>query len=236
MGRIAGAAVVLLMLVGCKSLGSETDSAGESTIASVSSPSAPATDQVPVPSDESTTTVTLLAAPPVVYSGSGADVVDIGPGNTGSVVLATHDGSSNFIVNALDESLTVVDGVVNEIGPFMGSVMLTTFSEPANVRYLQVDADGAWTLQFLDPATLPAFDEAYAGAGKQVIRYTGDGGVYSVTHDGSSNFIATLYGSGVFGIDPLVNEIGPYSGRIPLSAGPALLVVNADGNWAFQAD
>ena len=31
----------------------------------------------------------------------------------------------------------------------------------------------------------------------------------------------------------VVNEIGPYSGRNPISVGPVLIEVAADGNWTF---
>ena len=31
----------------------------------------------------------------------------------------------------------------------------------------------------------------------------------------------------------LVNEIGAYSGTVPLSAGPSILTVTADGAWTL---
>ncbi|WP_104178400.1 hypothetical protein [Cryobacterium sp. Y50] len=34
----------------------------------------------------------------------------------------------------------------------------------------------------------------------------------------------------------LVNEIGAYSGTVPLSSGPSAIVVTADGNWTLLAE
>jgi hypothetical protein len=31
----------------------------------------------------------------------------------------------------------------------------------------------------------------------------------------------------------LINEIGPYSGTVPLSAGPSVITVGANGGWTL---
>jgi hypothetical protein len=31
----------------------------------------------------------------------------------------------------------------------------------------------------------------------------------------------------------MVNEIGPYSGRVPMRAGPALIEVKSSGHWSI---
>ena len=39
-----------------------------------------------------------------------------------------------------------------------------------------------------------------------------------------------------FNFGLLVNEIGAYTGTVPLSAGPSVITVSADGNWTFLAE
>jgi hypothetical protein len=69
------------------------------------------------------------------------------------------------------------------------------------------------------------------GHGDDVIRYTGKAGVAAITHTGESNFIVRSYGARSTG---LVNEIGAYSGKVPVAAGPAVWAVMADGDWTVQ--
>ncbi|WP_198417239.1 hypothetical protein [Cryobacterium sp. TMT1-2-1] len=39
-----------------------------------------------------------------------------------------------------------------------------------------------------------------------------------------------------FSFGLLINEIGAYSGTVPLSSGPSVIVVNADGPWTLKAE
>jgi hypothetical protein len=48
------------------------------------------------------------------------------------------------------------------------------------------------------------------------------------THTGSSNFVVEGVGNGD-GL--LVNEIGKYSGVVPVTDGPSVIVITADGSW-----
>jgi hypothetical protein len=53
-------------------------------------------------------------------------------------VTFTHSGSSNFAVWAVDGSGKQIDLLVNEIGPYSGTVLM-----PLATRYLSVDAANA---------------------------------------------------------------------------------------------
>jgi len=154
-------------------------------------------------------------------------VVDIGEGNKRLFVTATHEGRGNFIVHALDKDTQDLEGVVNEIGTYSGTSALVTFSEPDDVRYLQVKADGNWTLELVDVRSLQKVGNPFSGSGTTVLIYDGPGGIFTITHDGESNFIVHVTGDG------LINEIGAYSGRVPMPAGPSVIEITADGNWTF---
>ncbi len=177
---------------------------------------------------------TTLPPPPPHFEGRGDDVVDLGVGNTSLFVRASHTGRRNFIVTALDANLQRVDGVVNEIGTWSGTVTLASFGDPADIRFLQVQADGAWTFDLLTITDLQSVDDpAFGGIGSQVVLYQGDGGIFTVAHDGERNFIVHV--TTASDSDGLINEIGAYNGRQPIPPGPAIIEVVADGNWTFNA-
>ena len=180
----------------------------------------------------STTTTTTLPPAPIAFSGKGDDVVDIGAGNDRFILQATHDGTSNFQVELLDAALQPLDFPFNEIGKVNGATVAMNISNGG--QFLRVKADGNWTLQLLDASTLPTVSDTFTGAGKAVVLYTGAGGIFTMAHDGQSNFqVELLDPANGQAIDFLVNEIGVYNGRNPLAGGPVLIAINADGNWAF---
>jgi len=229
----------------------ETSVAGETSVATTTTPATttPATVVTTVPATEPATTAatTTTAAPttttttpptttlppePIVFNGTGNDVVDIGAGNTRFILRASHDGQSNFQVELLDQGLQPIDFPFNEIGPVTDATVVMDISSGG--QFLQVTADGNWTLQLLDVASVPVVGDSFNGKGKSVVLYNGPAAVFAITHDGASNFQVTL-GDAKTGelTGVVVNEIGPYSGRNPISVGPVLIEVAADGNWTF---
>ena len=230
----------------------ETSIAGETTVATTT-PATTTAATVPaatVPATEPTTTAaatTTTAAPttttttpptttlppePIVFNGTGNDVVDLGAGNTRFILRASHDGQSNFQVELLDQGLQPLDFPFNEIGPVTDATVVMDISSGG--QFLQVTADGNWTLQLLDVASVPVVGDSFNGKGKSVVLYDGPAAVFAITHDGESNFQVTLGDTKTGELtDVVVNEIGPYSGRNPISVGPVLIEVAADGNWTF---
>ncbi|HEY5422730.1 MAG TPA: hypothetical protein VIK05_04645, partial [Ilumatobacteraceae bacterium] len=175
---------------------------------------------------------TTLPPEPIVFNGTGNDVVDLGAGNTRFILRASHDGQSNFQVELLDQGLQPLDFPFNEIGPVTDATVVMDISSGG--QFLQVTADGNWTLQLLDVASVPVVGDSFNGKGKSVVLYDGPAAVFAITHDGESNFQVTLGDTKTGELtDVVVNEIGPYSGRNPISVGPVLIEVAADGNWTF---
>ena len=180
----------------------------------------------------STTTSTLAPPPttmptPVVYDGRGDDVVDLSyPEPTKIAALhAVHQGRSNFIVHGLTNGEST-GGLVNEIGSYDGTVLLESADQ------LEIKADGPWHIELLPLLSLPSFDKHADGRGDQVLIYSGPRSVLALTHDGTSNFIVHAFTKGRS--SGLVNEIGAYSGKVPLSAGPGFIEIHADGNWTLD--
>jgi hypothetical protein len=166
-------------------------------------------------------------------SGTGDSVVALPAGAEAGIVASTHDGSSNFSVSAIDANNEPTgDLLVNEIGAYNGGAEfgvggLSSVGDPA--ASLKISADGNWTVTISPISAAPQFPSS--GTGDGVFLYDGDASNLALTHDGDSNFSVVEYTSELFGTDLLVNEIGSYTGTVPLSAGPALVTVSANGNW-----
>ncbi|MDZ8275340.1 NINE protein [Microbacterium aquimaris] len=165
----------------------------------------------------------------VTEQGTGDSLITLPSGAAGGIVSATHDGSRNFVVSVLDASNSSTgDLLVNTIGAYKGTTAWGINALGEGTR-IQVTADGAWTLTISPMGDAPEL--ASSGSGDGVFLYDGAAAALAVTHDGERNFIVTEETSELFSAGLLVNEIGPYEGTVPLSAGPSVITVNADGSW-----
>lgn len=165
--------------------------------------------------------------------GTGDTVIKLPAGVTKAMVTATHNGASNFAVIGLDDSNDSADLLVNEIGKYQGTTPLglNAFND---VKSLQITASGAWTLKIEPLAN--AKDFATKGTGDMVMLYDGPATSLTATHKGKSNFAVMEENAELFNMGLLVNEIGNYSGTVPMSAGPALITVKADGAWTLATE
>lgn len=170
------------------------------------------------------------------YSGVGSTVLRINkPGGAAlaGVAALKHEGTGNFIVWSLDGSLQKLDLVANEIGAYGGTVLFDEWNdEGVETVYLEIQADGPWTITVSGVATVPRFDGSFevVGKGDAVLLYTGHSRPGTLVNNGSSNFIIWAYGQ--YETDLVVNEIGPYSGVVPL-LGPAFYEVTSNGTWSI---
>ena len=166
---------------------------------------------------------------PVTQQGSGDSIVEL-PASVG-MVTASHNGSSNFAVIVLDAANeSTGDLLVNTIGSYSGHTAYGLNSFGEGVR-LQITADGAWELTIAPLANAPEL--AASGSGDGVFLYDGGASAAAMTHDGQSNFAVIEHNDDLFSMGLLVNEIGPYSGTVPLGAGPSVITVSADGGWTI---
>lgn len=168
---------------------------------------------------------------PVTQTGTGDILLTLPEGATGGIVTATHDGQSNFVISVLDASNgSTGELLVNTIGDYTGTTAWGINALTEGVR-LQVTADGAWTITISPMGS--AAQVAPSGTGDAVFLYDGGAAALAATHDGSRNFVIIEESAEVFNLGLLVNEIGAYSGTVPLSAGPSVLAVTADGGWTL---
>jgi|GEM_PF-3647334 len=165
------------------------------------------------------------------YEGSNQDVIQDIILPTGlSTVTFNYTGSSNFIVYL--HSSTGKDLIVNEIGRFNGTIPV--FGEGPFM--LEVDGAGSWTADF-NPM-LETDTAIFEGNGFNVSGYFSapKETVWTVSHDGRSNFIVYLHTDK--GSELVQNEIGVVDGTIildiPSGSTICLWEVQADGNWSLK--
>lgn len=180
---------------------------------------------------EAPTTTTTTVPEPVIYEGSGTQVLEIELPDPSQAYIATisHQGSRNFAVWELDEGLEQVDLRVNEIGAYEGTV-LVNLTEGVTTTALEIEADGTWRVEIKDPSTAPAFGDRIEGTGDDVVIYTGDTQVMALAHQGDSNFVIRLYGEDG-DTELLANEVGVYEATVPMR--PGVLEITANGPWSI---
>jgi len=166
---------------------------------------------------------------PVSASGSGDDVIALPAGAGGGIVTASYNGQGNFAVQVLDSAnQSTGELLVNALGAYSGTTIYGLHALGDGAR-LQVSADAAWQLT-ISPVSSAAILPP-AGAGDGVFLYAGAAGSLAATHKGQGNFVIYEGTDDPFSFGLLVNEIGSYSGTVPLTGGPAVIEINADGEW-----
>lgn len=204
-------------------------SSSASTPSASEEPAAAATSETPTPEVKSYAgdyagafgTFSALAK-----SGRGDAVVKLPAGVQGAILVATYKGSSNFAIHSLDSGNQSIDLLVNEIGRYSGTTMIE--AEGDDVAKLKIEASGAWSIAVKPVAQAPVWKSSNTGKGDGVFLYEQGAADWAVVHSGKSNFAVKAEGNGD-GL--LINEIGAYKGVVPVSEGPAVIVVTADGSW-----
>jgi hypothetical protein len=201
--------------------------------------------QVSGPTTTTTTATTTTTVPPspVVYSGSGDDVISIPAGSQQSTAPwaanFTHDGAENFIVELSDSGGGLIDIPVNHIGNYAGlrPYGFDLFGPSEPVRFIEVRADGSWTITLNPLSSLPSLSSSpgasYGSAGDSVVRFSNGGSPSVVRFDCSdcdANIILWSYGDNP---DLLENDIGdgsPFANTFLVPAGTDYIEVRTSAS------
>jgi hypothetical protein len=167
----------------------------------------------------------------VTKSGRGSGVVKVPVDAVGAIVVASHGGSANFVIQTLNESNDMTGLLVNTIGKYNGTTMFTDDEAPVK---LKITANGKWTIKIAPVSSAKTASSSNRGSGDAVLIYDGAPADWKFTHKGSGNFAVKYISTS--GTDLLVNEIGKYSGVVPAAEGPAVVVIMADGAWTMVAE
>ena len=223
------AMAVVAGTVGCSPAATNDSAAGGSPSAGASSSqAAPAEPANEYAGDYNATYGTF---PVLKKSGRGSSVVKLPAGLTAGTLTATHKGSSNFAISAIDSSNQDVDLLVNDIGNYSGTTFVgeNFIGTPTK---LKITADGSWTIQVKPVAQAPKMKDSTSGKGDYVLLYEMPAKDWRFTHSGSGNFAVNVKGDVD---DLLINEIGKYQGVVPMNDGPGVIVITANGSWTAKS-
>ncbi|GHH65363.1 hypothetical protein GCM10017673_09310 [Streptosporangium violaceochromogenes] len=167
-----------------------------------------------------------------VYRGEGDEVLRVPATNKPGTLRVTHGGEGAFMVQTLTSGGKKDDLLIAKIGPYRGTVAYNT-SPGKKLAALSIEADGAWTVQFVPLAKAKAWPVTARGTGDQVLRLARPSQGFrtlNMTHSGEGAFLVEAYkGSGY--TDLLVAKAGSYKGKVVLPAGTRWLLIKADGSW-----
>lgn len=165
--------------------------------------------------------------------GSGDSVVDLPTGARAGLVTATHTGDGNFVIKDLDAENRDVDLLVNTIGPYSGTTAWGFGLRSKTSAKLEIAASGGWTIKLAPVGSAPVLGKQNSGKGDAVCLWTGGPTNWMIVNKGEGNFVVRKNGKGLLGTDLLVNEIGNYDATKPVTAGPSVITINSDGDWAI---
>jgi hypothetical protein len=167
----------------------------------------------------------------VTYTGIGDDVIELPKALKAGFVEVAHDGEANFIVWAYDKDMEMVDLLANEIGFFTGTAGFGMGYFEEATKFLEVTADGSWTITLKPLSQAPSFPSSGEGTG--VFKVNMKAGSKNISHSGEENFIMWQYCTNDH-TDLIANEIGNYSGRKLVKGGTCIITVDADGSWSLK--
>jgi hypothetical protein len=165
------------------------------------------------------------------YSGVGDDVITLPKTMKSMTVEGSHDGSSNFVVWAMSSGGSRNDLVFNEIGSYTGVNAIGMMSWDSKTKFLEVEADGNWTITIKSVSKAQGFTSS--GTGTAVMKYSAGYKFWRIQHTGESNFVIWQHCTNSNN-ELIVNEIGNYSGKKSLISGKCVLIVDADGQWSIS--
>ncbi|HEY2642357.1 MAG TPA: hypothetical protein VGI56_01270 [Galbitalea sp.] len=170
----------------------------------------------------------------VTKSGTSDNVITLPAGAKGGIVTATYSGSSNFILQGLDSNnKPTLDLLVDTIGRYSGTSALGLNSVGNPTTSIKVTGKGSWTVSIAPFSSAASVTIPTSGKGDKVFLYDGKAATWTFTNKGSGNFIVSQNSQSPIpnlGID----EIGNYSGTIPMDPGPSVVVIKSDGIWSIK--
>jgi hypothetical protein len=197
----------------------------------------PAPTATPEPTSTPTPEPTATPAPqPVVYSGSGDNVIDVQkPGGPDAAVVAYIRGngeSRHFAVENFDANGEQIDLLVNTTDPYEGIVPVDFRSGEQTTR-LQISASGEWYIELRPLASVrrASVPGAIEGTGDDVFIVDGEPDTALIRGNADARHFAVFaYGERS---NLLVNTTDPYDGRVIVARDTIVVEVDAEGGWAI---
>ncbi|WP_104163545.1 TM2 domain-containing protein [Cryobacterium sp. N22] len=166
----------------------------------------------------------------VTQAGAGDAVLALPDGAAAALLTATHDGGGSFSLQVLDaDNRPTPDLMVNTFGAYAGTTVYGLngdLGEPG--VSLKVVASGNWTIDLAPVSSAPALAET--GTDDAVFLYSGPAATLAFGYADSGYLTVAEHTDA--GTSELVNESGPYQGAATVGAGPSVITITANGDWA----
>lgn len=193
--------------------------------------SIPPTEEVPETSEPSPEPTQTPIPAPVVYSGSGDDVIEIDPPEGVYVLHITGNASaSHFAVKGFTSSGDSTELFVNTVDPYDG----VTIDPSLSTELLEISASGDWTIELVSIYSMPTISEGdtFDGTGDAILMVESYGSTATIKgNDSAQHFAVKSFGSSKN--DLLVNTVDPYEGTVMLSGDPIILQVTSSDSWTI---
>ena len=238
--RISALALSGILLLALASCGNTADTSSESN----SESSAPGSSSVivdesapqEVEEDQSEEPEEEVSIPdPVVYSGTGDDVVQITPPEGKYVFRITgNQEERHFSVKAYDSFAEYIDLLVNTTSQYSG----VTYDPTQSTAMLEISATGDWTIELVSIYTMDALisGNSISGEGDAVLQVFAPVLTADIQgNDASAHFSVKSYDMDGGYLDLLVNTTDPYSGTVMMGLDVSTLVIAAEGPWTITA-
>lgn len=168
---------------------------------------------------------------PVVYTGSGDNVLSIQPPEGIYVLHITgNEESQHFAVKGYDANNEGTELFVNTTDPYDG----VTFDPNLATTTLEIKAVGDWTIELVSIYSMPTISagSTVEGFGDSVILIESYGATATISGNSVlAHFAVKSYGNE--GNELLVNTTDLYEGTVMLKEDPFILVINSEGEWAI---
>ncbi|NYG37706.1 DUF2510 domain-containing protein [Janibacter alkaliphilus] len=169
------------------------------------------------------------------YSGSGAEVIKVPPGDGPGLVEVEYTGESNFVVKGQDTNGSDTgDLVFNTIGDTTGTGAYNLTSYGGGTNRLAIEGDGDWKITYKKIESAPTFGSSESGSGSKVFKWEGGSADIESTFTApSDSFLGDFVVTAVGGDSPdrLVSEFEDFEGTTTVQDGTEYLVIEASGDW-----
>ena len=239
LSALALSSVLLITLTSCGNTtdtSTEGDSESSATVSSSVIVDESAQQEVlEVQEDQNEEPEEVSIPDPVVYSGTGDDVVQITPPEGKYVFRITgNQEGRHFSVKAYDSMAEYIDLLVNTTSQYSG----VTYDPTQSTAMLEVSATGDWTIELVSIYTMDALisGNSISGEGDAVLQVFAPVLTADIQgNDASAHFSVKSYDMDGGYLDLLVNTTDPYSGTVMMGLDVSTLVISAEGPWTITA-
>ncbi len=204
---------------------------------------------VNIKNNENTTTpmTPVTPTPPadIVLNGTGDTVTQTFTLTAGNTIYSiTHNGTGYFGIWLKDQAGAQKELLVNTAGTYSGNVLKGVTDDniigaTPGTYYLDISADGAWTVTIKQPRTTiaPSLPQTFTGTSDdaKAIMLTSGAIRFDMSYTGTDYFAVILHDAEGNYISLLANEIGTYGGSKSqgiIAGGVYYLTITGIGSWS----